>query len=224
MKKVLILISIIVIIANSCGRGSGFLGQREAVFARYKLVYDHAKYQTTASTEFFQYSENGQKLNLHVSLKPIIRYNNSTSLIEYSQKDWMYYRVFDGKVNTITSSYQYTYQIQPYTNTLQLPSAISFPSGFNSLVKANGLTLTFNGNAIDQNEKVVLQIGDLTFENSKVGSNTFELTAQDLQKLPTGNLTATLTRIKRLDATEASPAGGVKQTEYKSGEKIIAVM
>lgn len=223
MKKIIGSFLVIAFAFNSCSDQSGTLGQRESVFVRYKLVYDNAKYQTITSTEFFDISENGNKLNLNVSLKPIIRYNNSRSQIEFSERELMYYKVFPGKITSLTSAYQYTENSISYSNYLILPNSVSLPASFNSIVKSNGLTLTFGGSLIDANEKVVLKIGDLTFENTTIGSNKFELTPQDLQNLPQGNVVANISRIKRLDATDAAPAGGVKHTEFISGEKIVTV-
>jgi hypothetical protein len=223
MGKFLASLLVITLALSSCSDQSGFQGQRESTFVRYKLVYDNAKYQTVASTEFFDYNENGKKLNLNISAKPVIRYNNSRSQIEFSERDLMYYKVFPGKITSLTSAYEFTANTQPYSNYLILPNPVSLPSSFNSLVKSDGLSLTFSGNLVDANEKVVLKIGDLVFENSTISSNKFELSAQDLQSLPIGNVVANISRIKRLDATDAAPAGGIKQTEYVSGEKIITV-
>lgn len=223
MGKFLTCLLVIALALYSCSDQSGFEGQRESTFVRYKLVYDNAKYQTVASTEFFEYTESGKKLNLNISQKPVIRYNNSRSGIEFSERELMYYKVFPGKITSLTSAYEYTPNTQPYSNYLILPNSVSLPSTFNSLVKSNGLTLTFSGSLVDANEKVILKIGDLVFENSAIGSNKFELSAQELQSLPTGNVVANISRIKRLDATDAAPAGGIKQTEFVSGEKIITV-
>ncbi|MBX2902393.1 MAG: hypothetical protein KF872_02465 [Chitinophagales bacterium] len=206
----------------SCSSESGIHGERETTFALYKLIYQASGNTTRAQAEFYEFNENGRKLNLQRSASAEVRFKNSTQDVKFNDNSLYFYRDFKGKEIGVSVYFEYVAKTQAYVNTLSLPTSIGIGTSFNSFVKANGATVPFTG-AVAANEKVVLKIADATFENATLGSAEFVLSAQDVAAVPVGNVPVSVTRIKRVAAAEATPAGGILQTEYHSGDKIITV-
>lgn len=221
-KLIFVFITFSVLSISACRDKIALNDMRVDTFARYIQRYDAAQNKTSAYAEFFKHDEAGIKLNVGRSVPAKVVFNYTDARFDDSRL--FYSTTFNNKVNSIVVRYSYVDGDIPFINNLSLPAVISLPEEIAVISKNSDLSFTFGGQGIGADEKVVLKIGDVTFENSVLGSTGFNIKSNELSAIKSGSTKVTLTRIKRLPADEGTMAGGVKQSEYSTGAKSIVVL
>lgn len=221
--KSLSFVCIITLILSSCSNDSGLLGQKESIFAHYKLTYNASQYETVASAEFYEGNEGGSKLDLGFTVPAKITFADQEN-VKYDAKQLVFYKDYNGKLSQIKVKFFYTAGIVEYVNYIFMAKDISIPTSVTTLTKADGLKFTFGGASVGVDEKVVLKVGNLIFANTTVGSNEFDIKASELATLSPGNIQISISRHKWGTAKEGTPAGGKVEGIFNAAPKTIAVI
>ncbi|MCS6818310.1 MAG: hypothetical protein RMJ53_01570 [Chitinophagales bacterium] len=222
-KVVLIIAIASSFFVNCHTESSGYFQGRENTFTRYSLIYYESLNLSAAEAEFFEFNEDGRKLNLNLSVPAKVTFDKSIQGVKFDDMRLKYYKNFSGIKKNVSVEFYYTSNNIPYINDIEMVNSVGLPISLSSVQKGAGLNFTFIGAPVAKNEQVILKINELTFTNNKEGSNSFDISSSELSSLPIGNAKVSILRMKRVPATSAPEAGGVLVSAYQSAEKTISI-
>ena len=204
------------ILFNSCARQNSENVTQDTIWAHYELNYDNSTDITVAKVTFRFNNGFGTKLQLSDAAQVLF----DGELMEWQSALAFYELEIAGFQET--GLFEYTdLDGNLYSNSVEL-IPIAFPADFDTIPRPGSFELFWEGDPIDSFESVRLWIdgaldGDAqTFFENDAGSESIVLNKAQLNALPEGIAEVLMDRTYSPPIMEATEAGGLVSSRYRS--------
>ncbi|NJL15378.1 MAG: hypothetical protein HC913_21830 [Microscillaceae bacterium] len=227
MKRISTFLLLFIPLFWACTPAEDIAGvDQDRVYVIYELYYD-ANFDKTFAKAYFRFgNEFGTQLKLSGTSQ--VTFDGGV-MIERNVLNLTYYeREFAG----LKSSGNFAWidlNGNEYTNSVTITNAIEYPANFTSINKNAAFTFIWQGAALAAGEKVFLGINGSDeadarlFTEEGVGATEMVLPVNQLQQLPTGNVSMILNRKRFGEASQVTSAGGRWETSYVPMHKTVQV-
>lgn len=203
---------------------SGDVNQ-DKIWTHYELFYNANDDKTVAVARFQFGGPTGTLLELNENAS--VTFNGN--LMEYNT--WYLGHAFEmaGFVDSGTFVYQ-DLDDMTFTNTVLPYDSIAFPDGFDTIVRTQANTLTWDGNPLAANESVGVFVGswawgdDALYIQSADNATNVVMGTNQLSNVPVGTSTLFMDRWTEVDAAQATGEGGVVIGKYRAENRVVQVI
>jgi len=206
----------------SCGSESSEDVAQDRIYTFYRLIYDATTNTTTAEARFTFGSLTGTRLTLSNNSNVTCNGQPMTQTTELINQT-LYQAEFTGNV-TNGEFIWVDNDGNTFTNTLTIPESIDYPNGLTEIDRSVSFDLTWQGAAVAPSEDVRCIINDVhIFTQAINNATTVSLPTSRLQNIGAGTANFDLNRVRNIQLTERTDAGGLAEGVYKAGEKAITL-
>ena len=218
MKKSIYL-SLIVLagtfIFSACQKEDSSDVNQDTIYTVYELFYNANSDKTVAISRLRFGSPTGTLLELTGSAN--VTFNGDD--LPYSPLYSGHAKEYAGKISGGTFVYTNTDNLI-YTNSTPSMDTLSFPVGFDTIVKSQANTLAWVGNVLGSNERANLFVGSWTWGQDASffagsGASDIVMGVNQLSNLAVGNSTCYIDRVNEVSVSQGTSEGGVIRTRYR---------
>lgn len=203
---------------------SGDVNQ-DKIHTRYELFYNENDDKTVAVARFRFGSATGTLLELNDNAS--VTFNGNP--LSYNAWYLGHTMEFAGWVDSGTFVYNDLDQLT-FTNTVIPYDSIGFPDGFDTIVRTQANTLSWDGNALSANEHVGLFVGswawgdDALYIQSADNATNIVMGTNQLSNVPVGPSTLFMDRWTEVPVAEGTSEGGVVIGKYRAENRVVQVV
>ena len=209
---------------SACQKEDSSDVNQDTIYTVYELFYNTNSDKTVAITRLRFGSPTGTLLELTGTAG--VTFNGD--ILPYSVAYSGHAKEYAGRITTGTFQYTNT-ENQIYTNTVPFMDTISYPIGFDTIVKSQANTLTWIGNSLATNERVNLFIGSWTWGQDALffvgpGSTDIVMGVNQLANLALGSSTCYIDRVNEVAVAQGTSEGGVIRTKFRPNNVQVQVI
>lgn len=216
-----ILIAFIAIPFTSCEKQPSDAVDQDRIRTDYELFYDKNTDKTTAVAAFkFGQSITGTQLELSAPAE--VRFNND--LLTFNRVLGRYEKEYNGFIATGTFTYKDT-KGKTLVNTVPAIKPIDFPASPTvlSISKAQEYNITWQGDALAQNEGVGVLVASLVFTETTLNATRVRMTSAQLQPAAIGAHIAFMDRWTLSQLQQQTSNGGSITSKYRAKNKNVEI-
>ncbi len=225
MKVSQIILGLSLVVLFGCNvEDSGDVNQ-DKIHTRYELFYNENDDKTVAVARFRFGSATGTLLELNQDAS--VTFNGNP--LAYNTWYLGHTMEFAGWLDSGTFVYNDLDQLT-FTNTVMPYDSIGFPDGFDTIIKTQANTLTWDGNALAANEHVGLFVGswawgdDALYIQSADNATNIVMGTNQLSNVPVGPSTLFMDRWTEVPVAEGTSEGGVVIGKYRAENRVVQVV
>lgn len=203
------------LIFSACKKEDASDVNQDTIYTVYELFYNANSDKTVAISRLRFGSPTGTLLELTGAAN--VTFNGD--LLPYSALYSGHAKEYAGKI--AGGSFIYTNDdSQTFTNTTPAMDTLSFPSGFDTIVKSQANTMTWVGNSLATNERASLFVGSWTWGQDALffatyGATDIVMGINQLSNLALGTSTCYIDRVNEIAVSQGTAEGGVIRTRYR---------
>lgn len=227
MKKILrgtlsVLMGLALMFAIGCDSESSEDVAQDRIYTFYRFIYDASSNTTTAEARFTFGSLTGTRLELSSNSSITCNGQPLTQTTEFINQA-VYEAEFSGKVTS--GEFKWTDNDgKLFTNSITIPDSLDYPDGLTEIDRSVSFDLVWQGNTVSPSEDVRCIINNIhVFTQAINGSTTVTLPTSRLTNISAGTANFKLNRVKNIQLTEKTDAGGLAEGVYGAGEKAITL-
>ena len=216
-----------VLLMGSCHKKKLIDKSQNEIYCDYQLFYDQNEDKTHAVARFRMGGEMGSLIELVDSTNASVLFNGDK--LPYDVWYGGHHKAYLGQIKEGVFVYTNT-NGTVYKNTVPSGSIVSFPDDFDTIKKGVNQSLLWEGDVLEENEKVSLFVGTWTWGEcaeyyaDEIGDNNIALKAGQIESLSTGVSTLFLDRTKSVDITQGTIYGGTISYKYRCTNKDVEVV
>ena len=218
-------ILVILITAISCEKENSEDVNQDKIYTAYELFYNSNEDKTYAIARFKFGGPTGT--NLELSSGATVNFNGDD--LTYSDLVVGHFKEYAGKINTGTFVYT-DVDGNSFTNVVPSYNDIAFETDFDTIVKSQANTFTWDGTSLEPNESVGVFVGswtwgeDALFYTEQDGATNIIMGVTQLSNLALGTSTVYMDRATQTNLDEGTSEGGVIIGKYRAENVQIQVV
>lgn len=209
----------------SCEKENSEDVNQDKIYTEYDLFYNANEDKTYAIARFKFGGPTGT--NLELSDSATVTFNGD--VLTYNVFFVGHVKEYAGKISSGTFYYK-DLNGNEYTNSTPPMDTIAFPNDFDTIVKSQANTLTWNGNPLAANQSVGIFIGswtwgqDALFYQNQVAATNIVMGVSQLSSLALGSSTLYMDRSQKNTAIQGTSEGGNIESTYRALNKTVQVV
>tara|TARA_R110002072_G_scaffold251518_1_gene410376 strand:- start:3921 stop:4607 length:687 start_codon:yes stop_codon:yes gene_type:complete len=218
MTKVIYLSLLILsgtLLFSACQKEDSSDVNQDKIYTVYELFYNANSDKTVAITRLRFGTPTGTLLELTGSAG--VTFNGD--VLPYSALYSGHAKEYAGKISGGTFIYTNT-ESQTFTNSTPSMDTLSFPVGFDTIIKSQANTMAWTGNALGSSERANLFVGSWTWGQDAIffassGAADIVMGVNQLSNLALGSSTCYIDRVNEVTVTQGTSEGGQIRTRYR---------
>lgn len=228
MKKLFYLFFGAGLLLTACAKEDSNDVNQDKIWTEYELFYNQNEDKTHAVARFRFGGATGTLLELTESTNANVTFNGD--VMPYNAWWGAHHLEFAGNVTSGTFVYTNT-DGNTFTNTVPgATDTIGYPVQFDTIVKSQAETFTWQGPALVANQHVSLFVGswtwgdDALFYTEDDGASSFVMGVNAKSNLATGTSTLYLDRVVKSTSIDGTSEGGVIRYKYRPANIQVEVV
>jgi len=224
MKKTLALLALPLLLV-SCEKEKPEGANPGKIYTDYELFYDQNEDKTYVIARFKFGGPTGT--NLELTNGANVKFNGEE--LTYSGFYFGHMKEYAGKISSGTFVYMDGDGHQ-FTNATPVMDTLAFQPGFDTIVKSQANTLSWDGSPLTLNQSVGVFIGSWTwgqnalFYQNQVGATNVVLGVTGLNSLATGSSTVYLDRTNETNVAQGTIEGGKIRSKYRAWNRVVQIV